>query len=336
MKFMTSKRTSVRDKQEARSEEARSLLLNQLKKNIQKIETSGRADDGQVISTGCPALDEVLPENGYPRGTIVEWMAGRRRFSGGSGADFLALLAAKNACSEGGALVIADLHRQFNPPAAAAMGIDLGNAIVLRPELDESIASEQTLSEQDQSEIDRFYWAIDQSLRCPAVAAVWAVLGEVHERWFRRFQLSAESTGCIGLFVRPESMIRQPSWAEIQWHVKSRAGRDRDSKPGAFSRDFQSTDSILKNSLAHPGTAANPKTRWALPRSASQLLELELTRCRGARTGQKVQLKIDTITGSVCEIRKRSDHEPKHHEAMPLPMASQLADSAASGRKARA
>ena len=256
---------------------ANQALVQQLRNRIERIETSARADDGQTISSGCDVIDGLLPEGGYRRGTLIEWLGGPGRagggFSqgnsgGGCGADYLSLLTAANACADGGALVIADRHRQFNPPAAAAIGIDLGNVVVIRPP--------EEKSPHDRRYDDEFFWAIDQALGCSAVAAVWGVVDRIGERWFRRCQLSAEASGTMGLFVRPASAINQPAWSEVRWHVTAR--------------------------------------RSAVTSAATQQLELKLVRCRGGRSGQRANLQIDTVTGKISSWRpaakKSSYREP--------------------------
>ena len=250
---------------------ATQALVQQLQNRIERIETGARADDGQKISSGCAAVDALLPEGGYRRGTLVEWVGGLGlrpvsrdhattgqrpmppKSSGGCGADYLSLLTAANACADGGALVIADRNRQFNPPAAAAIGIDLGNVVVIRPP--------EEKSPHDRRYDDEFFWAIDQALGCSAVAAVWGSVDRIGERWFRRFQLSAEASGTMGLFVRPASSIGQPGWSEVCWHVAAQ----RSSSSAA----------------------------------AVQQVELTLGRCRGSRSGQQIGLRIDTVTGVV-------------------------------------
>ena len=228
---------------------ATQALVQQLQRRIERIETASRTDDGQVISSGCAAMDGLLPGGGYRRGTLVEWVGD---CSGGCGASYLSLLAAANACADGGALVIADGDRQFNPPAAAAIGIDLGNVVVIRP-------SQETRGDRRQDE--EFFWAIDQALGCSAVAAVWGGIDRIGERWFRRFQLSVEASGSMGLFVRPTSAMDRPAWSEVRWRVKPQ--------------------------------------RSPVVTAATQQLELTLARCRGARSGQCVELSIDTVTGVV-------------------------------------
>lgn len=207
-------------------------LIQSLQNQIRKLETGTRRADVNTVSTGCDALDQLLPENGLVRGTIIEWLAD----GPGNSAATLALIAARNACYESeptalvagisgtkvesethgasafgsrknqnptGSLIVVDPQHLFYPPAAAAWGIDLKNTIVLRP----NNAADQN-------------WALQQSLACPAVAAVWAVIDEIDERSFRRFQLAAEQSGCLGLFHRPAHVRHQPSWSEVQLAVR--------------------------------------------------------------------------------------------------------------------
>ena len=286
-------------------------LIAQLQDNIRQVETASRVDDGSLVKNGCAAIDYLLPEKGYPRGTLVQWIT-----AGGSGADFLSLRVAQKACEDGGALVVIDPLNQFFPPAAAAIGINLDNLIVLRtgPQSPRS-AGRATTPTTETGKATASYqdllWAVDQSLRCPAVAAVWGPL-EINERWFRRFQLSAESSGCLGLFLQPPGAAKQPSWADVQWLVGM-------SKP------------------SHPDN---------LPQH-SQLVRLQLTRCRGTHTGKTINVAINHITGNVQPARR--DHEqhqfinqrlPKtkpatgKHPTNPLPMATQLAHPATGRQRA--
>lgn len=244
---------------------ATQALVQQLQRRIEGIETLSRVDDGQTVSSGCAAIDCLLPQQGFARGTLIEWVADLRakRSSGGCAADYLSLLVAKEACADGGAIVIADRHRNFFPPAAASLGIDLGNVVVIRPPAGQAV--------HDHRYDDEFFWAIDQALGCSAVAAVWASVDQVGERWFRRFQLSAENSGTMGLFVRPAAANQLASWSEMR---------------------FQVTPQVTENMAGESETAA------------VQSLRLTLARCRGGRSGLSVDLQIDTVTGDVFELTK--------------------------------
>ena len=283
---------------------SKSELLNHLRNQIRGIETAGRMEDGSRVSSGSPAIDRLLPAGGYQRGTLVQWLTG-----GGQSADYLSLLVARQACADGGALVVFDPQHQFYPPAAAAIGINLDNLIMLRTNRPADVGEELH---------NDLLWSIDQALRCPAVAAVWGPIDHINQRWFRRFQLSAESSGCLGLFVQPICEARQPSWAEVQWLVS----RVRWSRNDRIRAEFLTTN----------------------------LVRLQLIRCRGAQTGKTVNLSINNITGNVQLARR--DHE-KHqrenrndkrqtagekssatHSADPVSLVSQLAHSAVGRQRA--
>ena len=252
-----------------------SELISRLQNKIRGVETASRNDNGTRISSGCVAIDRLLPGSGYQRGTLIQWLTG-----GGQGADYLSLLVAQKACEDGGAMVVFDPLNQFYPPAAAAIGINLDNLIILRSKDSSSLM-----------------WSIDQALRCPAVATVWGPLEHINQRWFRRFQLSAEASGCIGLFIQPLSQARQPSWAEVQWIVGHALTESPSSNAQANSnpRIFNPRISSPQNSTAQ---TSNPR---------EQLVRLLLTRCRGMQTGKSVNLSINTVTGNV-QIARR-DHE---------------------------
>ncbi len=259
-----------------RDSTAQSSVVSQLRNQIRSVETAGRVDGQARVSSGSAVIDRLLPgghQGGYQRGTLVQWLTG-----GGQAADYLSLLAAKQAAVDGGAIVVFDPQHQFYPPAAAAIGINLDNLIVLKSSSSKSSPGCSFENEELDSDL---LWSIDQALRCPAVAAVWGSLGRIGERWFRRFQLSAESSGCLGLFVQPIAQIRQPSWADVQWLVSNAetGGRRSEGIHSAFHT----------------------------PHSALQKTRLQLTRCRGTQTGKSVNLWINNITGNVQSARR--DHE---------------------------
>ena len=285
--------------------------LQTLRAQVSAIENERTVGNGDTVSGGAAVIDRILPAGGYRKGVLVDWIAPT-----GCAADFLSLTVAKEAASNGGAIVIIDPDRQFFPVAAAAMGLPMEQLIVL-----------QSSAQAEAGAIDKdLLWAIDQSLRCPAVAAVWGPLPKVDDRWSRRFQLSAESSGCLGLFVRPLSVARQPSWAEVQWLVSpaSRVTGANKADPNLF------------------------------------FTRLQMVRCRGSHTGQSVLLSINTVTGSVRKARSEHEYRRSGQPFRPqrrtgsqskstagvvanqvrapqtnsLPVASRVADPAADRRRA--
>ena len=165
----------------------------------------------QSISSGCLPLDRLLPQRGFQRRSLVEWIAG----GAGSGASLLAMLTARSACRGGGTLVLVDRAQSFYPPAASACQLDLQNTIVVHP-----------TNEKDEC------WALEQALRCPDVAAVVAWPQRLTSHAFRRLQLAAEHGGSLGLLVRPATARHESSWASVRMLVSPRAVSPRASRQG--------------------------------------------------------------------------------------------------------
>ena len=165
----------------------------------------------QSISSGCLPLDRLLPQQGFQRGSLVEWIAGGI----GSGASLLAIQAARSACREGGTVVVIDRGASVYPPAAGACRLDLRNTIVVHP-----------ANQKDEC------WALEQALRCPDVAAVVAWPYRLASNAFRRLQLAAEHGGCLGLLVRPATARNESSWASVRMLVSPRVASSRVGRQG--------------------------------------------------------------------------------------------------------
>jgi len=237
-------------------------VISQLREQLRQFAADRRGESG-LVSTGCAALDRRLPELGLCRGTLVEWL----ETSSGGGAGSLALAAAREACRDGGPLVLVDAPGRFYPPAAAQAGIDLKRLIVVRP----------------QNPTDE-RWALDQSLRSTGVAAVLCWSQQAPTRAWRRWQLAAEASGNLGLFVRPATARGDPSWADIRFLVQPQpAGAGRRlrvellrlrGQPGGQTIDLELDDETGALRLASPlapaalGTAASrTEDRDACPRA---------------------------------------------------------------------
>jgi hypothetical protein len=259
--------------------------IRELDTLLRRLERPGSGHPRQRISTGCGPLDAALPGQGLLRGSLVEWLGN----GPGCGARLLALRAAREACREGGALVVIDPEHNFYPPAAAAGGLDLQRTIVIRQSQSAQNARGQW-NKQSQ-------WALDQALRCPHVAAVVAWPQQLDGRVFRRLQLAVETSGCLGLLIRPAAAQRESSWADVR---------------------------LLISPVAHTPVNDNQhNASQTAPVALSWRLKIELLRCRGGSTQRTVDLEIDERTGDI-------------HAAHPGNLATQLADSTIDSRQARA
>ncbi|HVC99279.1 MAG TPA: hypothetical protein VND64_36780, partial [Pirellulales bacterium] len=184
---------------ESRSTDSRGQLVTELRERLRQLEQTRRPAGETSNSTGCEPLDRLLPAGGLSRGGLVEWLD----MGAGSGAGWLALVAARGACREHGPLVVIDGRGTFYPPAATLAGIELERVLVVRVE--------QAADEA---------WALDQALRSTGVGAVFCQSQRLHLRTVRRLQLAAESSGGLGLLVRPEAARQEPCWAEARLLVR--------------------------------------------------------------------------------------------------------------------
>jgi protein ImuA len=311
--------------------DSRGRLMQQLRGQLSCWEATALAEDTGVFSSGAAAIDRLLPDGGLRHGMLVEWLGGdsvREVISkpsplgrgqgegrapnsktpspqpspGGRGsAVTLSLLAAREACREGGTLVVIDGQQTFYPPAAAAWGIDMDRLIVVR----------------SQSARDEL-WAAVQSLRSPAVAAVWGMIDRLDSRAFRRLQLAAQAGRTLGLLLRPPSARGQPSWADVRLGVSTEQGAGSGEHEELGIRD----ERWRQTKILHPSS-------FIFHPSFSRRIQIHVLRTRGGRTGGWATLEVDDAAYTVREASS-------NHDTHPLPVARELADPADRSFPARA
>lgn len=271
------------------SETSREGILRHLRSQVRCISTPS-VDRAAVFSTGCAALDQLLPHRGLRLDAFTEWVAETES----CGAATLALVAAAsllNSQATSGPLVVVDPEGTFYPPAAVALGVAAERVIWVRPRRHADTV-----------------WAIDQSLRCASVAAVWAsVRTRLDDRDARRFQLAAETGSTPGLLIRPPGVRGQPSFADARFHVAA-AGRNISRSEAAGGAFHPTGDSFFRT--------------W----------RVTLDRCRGSGVGAGVWIEMDEN----ARLRSLTASEmAQPHETSALHLASRLADPAASRRATR-
>ena len=147
------------------------------------------------IPTGLAPLDEVLPGGGLPCGAIAEMIADgcgvglmslAMRIAGNSIKPTKGRTSPTESNENHHSIVLLDVAGDFYPPAVMHHGLALDRLIVLRVRHAKDA-----------------FWAVDQSLRCRAVAVVIAPFTKLDECASRRLQLAAESSGSMGLILMP-------------------------------------------------------------------------------------------------------------------------------------
>lgn len=232
-------------------------IISRLQKALAS--TSPEPISGTPGAIPCDPLGRLFTR-GLPRAALIECLYR------GCGCGRLALWMARAASFDGRAIVIIDRARRFYAPPAARMGINPQQLIVVQPE----------------NKTDEI-WALDQSIRCRAIAAVLWRGGKLGVRHIRRLQLACENNESLGLLLRPDALRGQLAAPAIRLLVETVSP---DDKPDAAS-------------------ATPPK------HSPFSRVRLRVARLRGNPflTDHSVELEIDDETGTLSE-------------ALPLPLVS--------------
>ena len=250
-------------------------VVADLRRQLQGMERTHLPRERRCVTSGFPALDQVLPQGGLEAGSLVEWLSQ----GPGSGTLPLALQMARQVCDERGLLVMVDRTHRLYPPALETWGFSLQRLLWVRPK---SVEDER--------------WAVDQALRCPGVSAVWCSMGALDSRWLRRFQLAAETGGTLGLLERPGAVRGQPSWADLQIVSRPRPCLRASQERATQERH---TRHVARHAVCDLGNHHGDEEVWQL--------ELEVTRGHGLAHGFIWQVEMDLGQGNLKEyqVQKR-------------------------------
>jgi protein ImuA len=179
----------------------KSARLQELRAQLQTLE-KGTAGVRRPLAFGLPALDRHL-DGGLPRGCLHE-VAGA--VDDGAALGFCAVLAGRLAAER--PVLWCQPDFDLYAPGLAALGLDPTRLIVVtapRP-------------------ADRL-WALEEGLRCPALAAAVIELGDLDITAGRRLQLAAEASGVTGFVLHPDGLrAAAANVAVTRWTVTSSAG----------------------------------------------------------------------------------------------------------------
>lgn len=224
----------------------RPALLSALRARIARLDRSGggvagEAGDGIPL---CESVDAALPGgNGLPRAAVHEVLAAEP----GAAAGFCALVLAR----AGGTVLWIAAEPDAWPPGLARFGLSPANLVLV----------------QAPRPVDGL-WAMEEALRCPAVAGALLVLRTLDLTAARRLQLAAEAGGAVGLLLRPgeDEEAGGASAALTRWRIGALAGT------GASAHDLGDPRWQLDLLRCRGGRPANWRVVW---RGAAERLELD-------------------------------------------------------------
>jgi len=227
----------------------------------------------QIIPTGLRSVDNILPQGGLPRASIIEWVSD----DVGLHAASIALKSIAPMLTRPGCLAIVDERHDFHSDAARCHGIPLARMLLIRPNRAVSgpvLTSHSRFVRQASATHSDALWALEQTARCPGVCVVLTFLEPASSAVMRRLQLAVERSGVTIVLIRPASILHQPSFADLRLHV----------------------------------TGAQPAMAGLTGR---RRLKVQLLRSRhGLQHTGHAQLEVDHETGAVHSISELADSKP--------------------------
>lgn len=236
-------------------------VLGMFRRTADRLFSEGEAFERrswEMVATGFASLDRLLPAGGVRRGSIIEWRACGGDVAGDAGGAIS--LACAVACrlavatsagsssagprrsghSQASTIVVVDRGQRFYAPSVipwieartiSGMG-DVGTHDGVTGDFRARESRRPQLVVARPARDDDELWTIDQSLRCPGVAAVLAWPRRVHATAMRRWQLATRASGAVGLLFRGLSERRttgkepvsSPTWADAKLAITPLAG----------------------------------------------------------------------------------------------------------------
>ncbi len=213
--------------------------VDALRRTIRRMEGYGAAATAGVLPLGLPEVDAALPDGGLPLGCLHEILAEPSRPGDAAADGFAAALLARLAARRHRAVLWLAAGDPPYAPGVTSFGLPPDRLVVARVP----------------RPADRL-WALEETARSGAVAAVLAEADRLDLTAGRRLQLAAEAGGTTLLVLR-RRCAEDPACAAVsRWRVVTAPGRTARLGDGA----------------PLPGTG---HPRW----------RLDLRRCRGGRPG---------------------------------------------------
>ena len=192
---------------------ANASVVEQLRRQL--IYTQPQQPSREIVTTGFPSLDRLLPSGGLPTGSLMEWIEDEPGVRTAS----LALKCVSGLMKDPGAMVVLDAQEDFCPASVESLGIPLSRLLVVRPGAGRMVTSKGPSSASG-LQADTL-WALEQIARCAGVRIVMAWIERLSSTAQRRLQLAVENSGTTVILIRPVQALAVASWADLQFHVQS-------------------------------------------------------------------------------------------------------------------
>jgi protein ImuA len=188
-------------------------IIQQLQKEILSLQGYGSVSERQQLYTGLGSIERAFPGHTFPIGAVHEFLSLAQEDAAATN-GFIAGLLSSFMKSQGVCLWISTKRTLF-PPALKLFGIEPERIIFV-----DLIREKEAL------------WAIEEALKCKALAAVVGELSEISFTASRRLQLAVEQSRVTGFIHRYNPKSEHALATVSRWKITPMASIMEDDMPG--------------------------------------------------------------------------------------------------------
>ena len=187
-------------------------ILQQLKSDILGLEGFKPAS-GQPIDLKLGLIAQAFPQHTFPTAALHEFLITSLEEASATGGFVAGLSGAL--MQGGGAAVWIGPERKIFPPALKQFGIDPERILFIQLKKEKEIL-----------------WALEETLKCPALSIVIGELPALDFTTSRRLQLAVEHSKATGFILRHASRPPQTNSCVARWEISALPSEPQEGLPG--------------------------------------------------------------------------------------------------------
>jgi protein ImuA len=188
-------------------------IVSRLQKDILQWEGYRPPPSGMQDLMGLGPVEAAFPNGVFPLGAVHELVCGNTEQATASGGFVTGLLSVL--MQNGGVCVWIGLSGNLFPSALKAFGVEPDKVIFINLLKDKDVL-----------------WAMEESLKCPGLAAVIGELREIDFKQSRRLQLAVEQSRVTGFILRNHSDKIGSTACVARWKITPLPSEQIDGLPG--------------------------------------------------------------------------------------------------------
>lgn len=194
---------------------AHPAIIEQLQKQIHAQQGKRPSHDQPALPLGLGALESAFPGGSFPKGVIHELISHSSEDAACT-TSFMSVILGKLMKQGGYCLWISTVpRRSVFPQALSIFGVAPERVVFV-----DATTPKETL------------WAIEEALKCDALAAVVGELNEINFNDSRRLQLAAERSRVTGFIHRFKPKVKSPVASVSRWKIGPLCSEAPDHLPG--------------------------------------------------------------------------------------------------------